>query len=85
MATRLALPFHAAPDLLDRFSRTGHERARIGRDQHELAALEDSMLADIGVGRAEVEQERARPFWQPIAGDRPGGQPERAAGCLAQA
>jgi hypothetical protein len=52
MATRLALPFHAAPGLLDRFSRTVHEWARISRHRHELAALDGRYRRQHGRGRA---------------------------------
>jgi uncharacterized protein YjiS (DUF1127 family) len=40
---------------------TWHER----RDQrHALARLDDHMLADIGLSRADVDQEMQKPFWQ---------------------
>jgi uncharacterized protein YjiS (DUF1127 family) len=39
-----------------------HERAR---QRRQLQSLSDYMLHDIGVGRADVEAEVAKPFWQP--------------------
>lgn len=38
------------------------ERAR---QRHELAQLDDRMLRDIGITRAEVAREWAKPFWRP--------------------
>ena len=37
------------------------ERAR---QRHHLSQLNDSMLKDIGVTRADVEGEVAKPFWR---------------------
>jgi uncharacterized protein YjiS (DUF1127 family) len=37
------------------------ERAQ---QRYRLAALDDRMLADIGVGRAAAANEAAKPFWQ---------------------
>lgn len=36
------------------------------RDRRELAMLSDAMLADIGLTRADVERELARPIWNGI-------------------
>jgi len=33
------------------------------RQRQRLAALSDEMLKDIGLSRADVEAESARPFW----------------------
>ncbi len=30
-----------------------------------LAALEDHLLKDIGIGRAQADREAAKPFWRP--------------------
>ena len=30
-----------------------------------LAGLEDHLLKDIGIGRAEADREAAKPFWRP--------------------
>lgn len=38
-----------------------HERAR---QRHQLQGLSDHMLRDIGLGRADVEAEAAKPFWR---------------------
>ena len=40
---------------------TWYERAR---QRRELQGLSDHMLHDIGVGRADVEAESAKPFWR---------------------
>ena len=34
-------------------------------DRHYLSRMNDDMLRDIGVGRAELEQELQKPFWRP--------------------
>lgn len=39
---------------------------RARRDRVELAGLNDHMLADIGLSRADVDRELLRPFWQPV-------------------
>ncbi len=39
-----------------------HERAR---QRRALRALDDRLLSDIGIGRAEAEEEARRPFWLP--------------------
>ena len=38
-----------------------HERAR---QRHQLRSLGDHMLRDLGLGRADVEAEAAKPFWR---------------------
>jgi uncharacterized protein YjiS (DUF1127 family) len=38
-----------------------HERAR---QRRALLSLDDRMLKDIGVSRAEAEREACRPFWR---------------------
>ena len=38
-----------------------HERAR---QRRQLQSLNDQMLRDIGLGRADVEAEAAKPFWR---------------------
>jgi len=35
-----------------------------GRDRRDLAGLNDRMLLDIGVTRADVEREYRKPFWR---------------------
>ena len=39
-----------------------HERAR---QRHQLASLDAHMLRDLGLARADVEAETAKPFWRP--------------------
>lgn len=34
------------------------------RTRRTLAALDDRILRDIGLGRAEVDREAAKPFWR---------------------
>jgi uncharacterized protein YjiS (DUF1127 family) len=41
---------------------TWHERVR---QRRQLQSLSDHMLRDIGLGRADVELEAAKPFWRP--------------------
>jgi len=38
-----------------------HERAR---QRYQLRGLSDHMLRDLGLGRADVEAEAAKPFWR---------------------
>ena len=40
------------------------EWRRRARDRAELAALDDRMLADIGISRAEAEFLSGKPFWR---------------------
>ena len=35
-------------------------------DRRHLQRLEDHVLADMGVSRAEVEREAQKPFWRPL-------------------
>jgi len=60
---------HPAASLLGQTARTFRAWARTSRERQELTGLDDRMLADIGIGRADVERERGRSFWQPIAAD----------------
>jgi uncharacterized protein YjiS (DUF1127 family) len=39
-----------------------HERAQ---QRRRLQAMSDHMLHDIGLGRADVDAETSKPFWQP--------------------
>ena len=36
----------------------------LARQRRALLTLDDHMLKDIGISRAEAEHEAARPFWQ---------------------
>ncbi|MGA8756244.1 MAG: DUF1127 domain-containing protein [Stellaceae bacterium] len=44
-------------------TRLGHWRRR-SRDRAQLARLDDRMLADIGISRAEAEFLVNKPFWR---------------------
>jgi len=48
---------HLAGDLLARWRRRH-------ADRHHLATLDDFMLSDIGLARADVELEVSKPFWR---------------------
>ena len=39
----------------------------LARQRRELLALDERMLKDIGITRAEAEREADRPFWDPAA------------------
>lgn len=45
--------------------------ARVRRERRLLAGLSDHMLRDIGLSRAEVMREAARPFWDTAEGITP--------------
>jgi uncharacterized protein YjiS (DUF1127 family) len=63
---------HAAPRSVPRLSSVRDLLTWIAmlwqthRDRRELAMLSDAMLADIGLTRADVERELARPIWNGI-------------------
>jgi len=48
---------HQAADLLARWRRRA-------ADRRNLARLDDFMLRDIGLARADVEMEISKPFWR---------------------
>lgn len=35
------------------------------RQRHRLGEMDDHLLRDIGLSRADLEQEVAKPFWRP--------------------
>ena len=41
-----------------------HEWWTVARQRRSLASLDDWTLKDIGITRADVEQETAKPFWR---------------------
>jgi uncharacterized protein YjiS (DUF1127 family) len=41
-----------------------HEWWTVARQRRSLAALDDWTLKDIGITRADVENETAKPFWR---------------------
>jgi uncharacterized protein YjiS (DUF1127 family) len=67
-ATLAALPARLRPSFASRASQvidlvlTWHERAR---QRRHLRSLDNHMLRDIGLSRADVEGEADKPFWRP--------------------
>src|SRR5262245_35889393 len=61
---RSALPVHWAAAFA-RAAATLRLWLERNRTRRALDRLDDRMLADIGVTRAQARQESARPFWQP--------------------
>jgi uncharacterized protein YjiS (DUF1127 family) len=67
-ATLAGLAASSRPSLLSGVGRaidlvlTWHERLR---QRHQLRSLSTHMLRDIGLSRADVEGEAAKPFWRP--------------------
>jgi uncharacterized protein YjiS (DUF1127 family) len=67
-ATLAGLTARSQPWLASRVGRavdlllTWHERAR---QRRHLRSLNNYMLRDIGLSRADVEGEAAKPFWRP--------------------
>ena len=57
------LPRAAASVLAAVADLVGHWR-RPASDRRHLATLDDFMLRDIGVSRADVEVELSKPFWR---------------------
>lgn len=53
----LAREVRRGAEALDRW----HQR---GRSRRQLMALDDRMLKDIGISRAEAEAEYRKPFWR---------------------
>ena len=63
-----AIPRHrerkAATDMAGRMLATFREWRRRARDRAELATLDNRMLKDIGLTRAEAEFLSNKPFWR---------------------
>ncbi len=55
---------HWVGDAVARLVTTLRAWRRRTRDRAELAALDDRMLADIGISRAEAEFLGNKPFWR---------------------
>jgi uncharacterized protein YjiS (DUF1127 family) len=55
---------HSASHGVARVRAKFHEWRRRASDRAQLAALDDRMLADIGISRAEAEFLANRPFWR---------------------
>jgi uncharacterized protein YjiS (DUF1127 family) len=55
---------HAAAKLVKRVLARVKKWRRRARERAELAALDDRMLADIGLSRAEAEFLANKPFWR---------------------
>jgi len=52
-------------ELLRRIRNALHEAARRHRSRRDLLALDDHMLKDIGISRADAVREGDKPFWRP--------------------
>jgi uncharacterized protein YjiS (DUF1127 family) len=57
-------PGHAAAKLIKRTLARVKQWRRRARERAALAALDDRMLADIGLSRAEAEFFANKPFWR---------------------
>ena len=55
---------HALSDASSHFVATLREWRRRNRERAELAALDDRMLKDIGLTRADAEFSSNKPFWR---------------------
>jgi uncharacterized protein YjiS (DUF1127 family) len=55
---------HALSDAGNHFVATLREWGRRNRERAELAALDDRMLKDIGLTRADAEFLSNKPFWR---------------------
>ena len=71
MSRTLSLPLATAPRpaavgigrmLIAGFARLYAWQAR-SHERHALAALDDRMLGDLGLSRADIESEIRKPFW----------------------
>lgn len=64
----LEIPSGSRPDLRPRF-RAALTRLRewyeVYRQRRELLGLDEAMLKDIGISRADALREGGKPFWQP--------------------
>ncbi|MGI9420305.1 MAG: DUF1127 domain-containing protein [Geminicoccaceae bacterium] len=56
------LPFGLPPWITGAFRRLGHW-AEARRQRQHLAMLDERLLRDIGISRADVEIEIKKPFW----------------------
>lgn len=55
---------HAHPSLLQRALDRLLEWQQRSHQRQQLGQLSDSMLADIGLSRADVDLELSKPFWR---------------------
>ena len=62
-ARRNVLPSRIAAALCATFQRLGDWRERLWT-RHQLAHLDDRLLADIGLTRADVDCQLAKQFWR---------------------
>jgi uncharacterized protein YjiS (DUF1127 family) len=66
-ASALSPPARARPNLLTRIVKRLETYAEYKRQQRALLALDDHLLKDIGIGRAEAERLAATPFnWRDV-------------------
>jgi len=70
MSTRSASGGRLRPDALSLSSLASLAAAALdgwserAQGRRRLAALDDRMLADIGISRADAEREASKPFWR---------------------
>jgi len=57
--------FGAAPRAALRLAARGARCLERARQRRSLADLDDRRLRDLGLSRADVEREAAKPFWRP--------------------
>ncbi len=63
-AARPHTTLHSASNAAARMLAKLHEWRGRATDRAQLAALDDRMLADIGISRAEAEFRSNKPFWR---------------------
>lgn len=59
----LARPQSISTPSFGGFMRTARNAVAISNQRRQLAALDDSRLADLGLTREEAAYEASRPFW----------------------
>jgi uncharacterized protein YjiS (DUF1127 family) len=63
MPASATLPLPTTVSPIARFGAWLTAALKVARERRELLALDDHMLADIGLDRVAVEKEGNRPFW----------------------
>lgn len=65
MAVALAAPTASRPSFVARLQAWLHAVLAVTGQRRDLLALDDHLLADIGLDRGAVRAELRRPFWNP--------------------